>query len=72
MFDISPEQLATIYNAYVIPSSIKIVIALLIFLIAPIIVKMIAGVIGRVPTDTKLDKILVHFILQKLSLIFFM
>jgi small conductance mechanosensitive channel len=62
MFNISPEQLASIYNAYVIPWTIKIVIALLIFLVGRIIVKMIGRVIGKVLTHTKLDKILVDFI----------
>ena len=73
MFNITPEQLSALYNTYIIPWSIKIVIALMIFLIGRMIVKMIGGVIGKVLTHTKLDKILVDFIqslVQALLLIF--
>jgi small conductance mechanosensitive channel len=73
MLNITPEQLSALYNTYIIPWSIKIVIALLIFLVGRMIVKIIGGVIGKVLTHTKLDQILVDFIqslVQALLLIF--
>lgn len=62
MFDIDKAELLAFYTKFVEPWSVKILIALVIFIIGQMIAKIIAGVLGKVLRHTKLDKILVEFI----------
>lgn len=51
-----------IYSKYVVPWSIKILLALLIFVIGQLAAKIISKMVGKVLGHTKLDTILVDFI----------
>jgi len=62
MLDIDQAELLAIYSKYVVPWTIKIFVALLIFLIGQLVAKTVAGILGKVLGRTKLDKILVEFI----------
>ncbi len=62
MFDIDKAELLAFYSKFIAPWSVKILIALVIFIIGQLIAKIIAGVLGKVLRHTKLDKILVEFI----------
>lgn len=62
MFDIDKAELLAFYSKFIAPWSIKILIALVIFIIGQLIAKIIAGVLGKVLSHTKLDNILVGFI----------
>ena len=60
--DIDKAEALAFYSKFIAPWSIKILIALLIFVIGQIVAKIIAGVLGKVLNHTKLDNILVGFI----------
>ncbi len=62
MFNIEEAKLIAFYDKFVAPWSMKIFIALLIFLIGQMVAKIIARILGKVLSHTKLDKILVDFI----------
>lgn len=62
MFDINQAELLAFYDKFIAPWSVKILIALTIFLIGQMVAKLIARVLGKVLSHTKLDKILVNFI----------
>ncbi|UUA72666.1 mechanosensitive ion channel family protein [Cellvibrio sp. QJXJ] len=63
MFDkLDHAQLMAFYDKFVAPWSIKILIALLIFVIGQLVAKFVAGMLGKILGRTKLDKILVEFI----------
>ncbi len=62
MFNIEEAKLIAFYDKFVAPWSMKILIALLIFLIGQMVAKIVARVLGKVLRHTKLDKILVDFI----------
>ncbi len=62
MFGIEEAKMIVIYDKFIVPWSVKILVALLIFLIGQLIAKIIARVLGKVLRHTKLDKILVDFI----------
>ena len=62
MFDINQAELLAFYDKFIAPWSVKILIALTIFLIGQMVTKLIARVLGKVLSHTKLDKILVNFI----------
>lgn len=62
MFTIDKAELLAIYDKFVAPWSIKILVALIIFLVGQLIAKAVSRVIGKVLSHTKLDKILVEFI----------
>ena len=63
MFDkLDHAQLLAFYDKFVAPWSIKILIALLIFVIGQLVAKFVAGMLGKILGRTKLDKILVEFI----------
>lgn len=62
MFDIDKAELLAFYTKFIAPWSVKILIALVIFIIGQLIAKIIAGILGKVLRHTKLDKILVEFI----------
>jgi len=60
--DIDKAEAIAFYSKFIAPWSVKILIALLIFVIGQIVAKIIAGVLGKVLNHTKLDNILVGFI----------
>lgn len=62
MFDIDKAELLAFYSKFIAPWSVKILIALVIFIIGQLIAKIIASVLGKVLSHTKLDNILVGFI----------
>lgn len=62
MFNIEKAEAIAFYSKYIAPWSMKIFVALLIFLIGQLVAKIIARVLGKVLRHTKLDKILVDFI----------
>lgn len=62
MFEIDKAELLAFYSKFIAPWSIKILIALVIFIIGQLVAKIIARVLGKVLSHTKLDKILVEFI----------
>lgn len=62
MFEIDKAELLAIYSKFVVPWSLKIIVALLIFLIGQLVAKFIASILGKVLGRTKLDRILVEFI----------
>lgn len=59
---IDEAEALAIYSKYVVPWSIKILLALLIFVIGQIAAKIISKMVGKVLGHTKLDTILVEFI----------
>lgn len=62
MFDIDKAELLAFYSKYIAPWSMKIFLALIIFLIGQMVAKIVARVLGKVLRHTKLDRILVEFI----------
>lgn len=62
MFNINQAELIAIYHKFIEPWSIKILIALTIFLVGQLIAKIISRALGKVLAHTKLDKILVEFL----------
>ena len=62
MFGIDEAKMIVIYDKFIVPWSVKILVALLIFLIGQLVAKIIARILGKVLRHTKLDKILVDFI----------
>lgn len=56
------EQLVNFFNVHIVPWMLKIGVALTIFIIGQIIAKIISGVISKLLSHTKLDKILVDFL----------
>lgn len=62
MFNINEAELLEIYHKFIEPWSIKILIALTIFLVGQLIAKYISRALGKVLSHTKLDKILVEFL----------
>lgn len=62
MFNINQAELIAIYHKFIEPWSIKILIALAIFLVGQLIAKYISRALGKVLSHTKLDKILVEFL----------
>ena len=51
-----------IYTKYIVPWSIKVLLALLIFVIGQLIAKVVVKILGKLLSHTKLEKILVDFI----------
>lgn len=60
--DIDKAEAMAFYTKFIAPWSIKILVALLIFVIGQLVAKIIARVLGKVLSHTKLDNILVGFI----------
>lgn len=56
------EQMMSLVNQYIVPWGIKILLAVVIFIIGQMIAKAISRVIGTLLGHTKLDEILIHFI----------
>ncbi len=61
-FKVDEAEALAIYSKYIVPWSIKILLALVIFLVGQLVAKIISTMIGKVLSHTKLDKILVDFI----------
>lgn len=57
-------NLEQLFTTYLVPWSINIVLAVLIFIIGRIITKIIVSLIGRIMRRAKMDEILVNFILS--------
>lgn len=55
-------QLINFFNIHVVPWMLKIGVALTIFVIGQLIAKIISGVISKLLSHTKLDKILIDFL----------
>ncbi|RYF99325.1 MAG: mechanosensitive ion channel [Chitinophagaceae bacterium] len=55
-------QLLQFFNAHVVPWMMRIGVALTIFLVGQLIAKIISGVVGKLLSHTKLDKILIDFL----------
>lgn len=62
MFDIDKAELLAIYSKFVVPWSLKIIVALVIFVVGQVIAKIISSMLGKVLSHTKLDTILIEFI----------
>ena len=60
--NVDEAQAVAIYSKYIVPWSLKILLALLIFLIGQLAAKIISSMVGKVLSHTKLDTILVDFI----------
>ena len=60
--NVDEAQAVAIYSKYIVPWSLKILLALLIFLIGQLAAKIISSMVGKVLGHTKLDTILVDFI----------
>lgn len=60
--DVDKAEALAFYGKYIAPWSVKILAALLIFLIGQLVAKVIARILGKVLSHTKLDNILVGFI----------
>lgn len=56
------EQVMQLVEQYVVPWSIKILLALVIFAVGQVVAKIISSMLGKVLSHTKLDTILVEFI----------
>lgn len=59
---LNQEQMMQLVETYVVPWSIKILLALVIFVVGQIIAKIISSMFGKMLSHTKLDTILVDFI----------
>src|SRR5690606_21056171 len=57
-------EIAHVINDYVIPWSVNILVALLIFLVGRIVISIISSLIGRALSRPKWDVILVEFVQQ--------
>ena len=55
-------QLIKIFNSYVVPWSLKVVVALTIFVVGQIAARIISRALEKVLTHTKLDRILIDFL----------
>lgn len=62
MTEINTDELLVLYTKFVEPWSLKILMALLIFLIGQLVAKYVSHLLGKVLSHTKLDAILVNFL----------
>jgi small conductance mechanosensitive channel len=62
MFDFDPQEISGLVDTYVIPWSINIVMALIIYVIGRIIVKILVNLFGKVMARSKYDDMLVDFV----------
>jgi small conductance mechanosensitive channel len=62
MFDFDPQEVSGLVDTYVIPWSINIVMALIIYVIGRIIVKILVNLFGKVMARSKYDDMLVDFV----------
>lgn len=61
-FKVDEAEALALYSKYVVPWSIKILLALVIFVVGQLVAKIISKMVGKVLSHTKLDTILVDFI----------
>lgn len=59
---IDEAEVLAIYSKYIVPWSIKLLTAVLIFVIGQLIAKVVVKILGKLLSHTKLEKILVDFI----------
>lgn len=62
MFGIKPEEIKIIYQNYVIPWSIKITLALIIFLIGMLLARFFSRLVGKLLRHSSLDVIIIDFV----------
>tara|TARA_R110002167_G_scaffold8989_5_gene41225 strand:+ start:1773 stop:2597 length:825 start_codon:yes stop_codon:yes gene_type:complete len=62
MFDFDPQEVSGLVDTYVIPWSINIVMALIIYVIGRIIVKILVNFFGKIMARSKYDDMLVDFV----------
>ncbi|MDP5029319.1 MAG: mechanosensitive ion channel [Paraglaciecola sp.] len=62
MFDFNSEDISRLVDTYVIPWSINIVMALIIYIVGRIIVKILVNLFGKVLARSKYDNMLVDFV----------
>lgn len=62
MLEIETAEMVVFYDKYIAPWSIRILVALIIFLIGQMVAKIVSRVLGKVLRHTKLDRILIEFI----------
>lgn len=62
LLKIDEAEALAIYSKYIVPWSLKILLAIVIFVIGQLIAKVIVKVLGKLLSHTKLEKILVDFI----------
>lgn len=62
MFNFDSQEISNLVDTYVIPWSINIVMALVIYIIGRIIVKILVNVFGKVLARSKYDNMLVDFV----------
>lgn len=56
------ENLIHLFNQYVVPWSVKILVALIIFFVGQLIVRVVSQLIGKLLQHTRLERILVNFV----------
>lgn len=62
MLEIETAEMVVFYDKYIAPWSIRILVALIIFLIGQMVAKIVSRILGKVLRHTKLDRILIEFI----------
>jgi len=62
MFEFDAEKISQLVDTYVIPWSINIVMAIIIYIIGRIIVGIVVGLLGKVLARSKYDDMLVEFV----------
>ncbi len=60
--EFSQESLMSLFHAYVIPYSLNLLFAILIFIVGKVAVKIITNLVNRVLKKAKLDSVLVNFV----------
>lgn len=62
LLKIDEAEALAIYSKYIVPWSLKILLAVVIFVIGQLVAKVIVKILGKLLSHTKLEKILVDFI----------
>jgi small conductance mechanosensitive channel len=62
MFEFDAEKMSQLVDTYVIPWSINIVMAIIIYIVGRIIVGIVVGLLGKVLARSKYDNMLVEFV----------
>lgn len=62
MFEFDAEKISQLVDTYVIPWSINIVMAIIIYIVGRIIVGIVVGLLGKVLARSKYDNMLVEFV----------
>ena len=60
-------QVVSFFEVHVLPWSIKVAVSLMIFIVGQIVARILSGMIGKVLSHTKLDKILINFLQSLVS-----